>query len=200
MSSAFLTYLKEWELHHFPQPFLMLVRFLHDKKLFLMFNLNLLQCILRPFPHVLSLVRQKWSSPHLLWWSCREWRGFLSASFSPDWTLVPSPLVTFIFWFLHQLCCPFLQTLEQLNALLLVGDPKPNTVFKVKSHQCKVHSGNHIPCPAATLCLIQVRMPWAFWPLGHTAGSVHPAASPGPSLPGRFPQAHTAAWYHYEKH
>lgn len=102
MSSAFLTYLMGWELHHFPQPFLMLVHFLHDKKFFLMFNLNLPQCILRPFPLVLSLVvRQKWStcsSLHLLWWSCRERRGFLSASFSPDWTL--SSLSSHNFYFL----------------------------------------------------------------------------------------------------
>jgi len=36
----------------------------------------------------------------------------------------------------HQPCCPSLDTLQQLNVLLVVRDPKLNTVLEVRPHQC----------------------------------------------------------------
>jgi len=36
----------------------------------------------------------------------------------------------------HQLCCPSLNMLQGLNVLLLLRDPKSNTVLKVWPHQC----------------------------------------------------------------
>ncbi|KAK4818248.1 hypothetical protein QYF61_009423 [Mycteria americana] len=44
---------------------------------------------------------------------------------------------------LHQLHCPSLDTLQHLKVPLVVGGPKPNTVFQVQPHQ-----DDHFPSPA----------------------------------------------------
>ncbi|GAB0181768.1 hypothetical protein GRJ2_000642100 [Grus japonensis] len=49
---------------------------------------------------------------------------------------------------LHQLRCPSLDTLQHLNVFLVVRGPKPNTVLKVRPHQCRVQVDNHFPSPA----------------------------------------------------
>ncbi|KAK4818842.1 LOW QUALITY PROTEIN: hypothetical protein QYF61_020061 [Mycteria americana] len=49
---------------------------------------------------------------------------------------------------LHQLRCPSLDTQEHLNVSLVVRGPKPNTVFKVQPHQCRVQGHDHFPSPA----------------------------------------------------
>ncbi|KAK4811651.1 hypothetical protein QYF61_022744 [Mycteria americana] len=49
---------------------------------------------------------------------------------------------------LPQLRCPSLDTLQQLNVLLVVRGPKLNTVFEVQPHQCRVQGDDHFPAPA----------------------------------------------------
>lgn len=41
-----------------------------------------------------------------------------------------------------------LDTLQHLNILLAVMDPKLNTELKVQHHQCRVHGEIHCPVPA----------------------------------------------------
>ncbi|KAK4810573.1 hypothetical protein QYF61_004536 [Mycteria americana] len=48
----------------------------------------------------------------------------------------------------HQLCCPSLDTLQHLNVSLVVRDPKLNTVFEVRPHQCQVQGHDSFPSPA----------------------------------------------------
>ncbi|KAK4831237.1 hypothetical protein QYF61_016335 [Mycteria americana] len=47
-----------------------------------------------------------------------------------------------------QLRCPSLDTLQHLNVSLVVRGPKPNTVFEVWPHQCRVQGHDHFPSPA----------------------------------------------------
>lgn len=48
---------------------------------------------------------------------------------------------------------------EQLNVLLVVRGPKPNTVFDVWPHQIRVQGDKHFLALLATLFLMQARMP-----------------------------------------
>ncbi|KAK4830327.1 hypothetical protein QYF61_010091 [Mycteria americana] len=62
---------------------------------------------------------------------------------------LPQPLLMrLLLQTLHQLHCPSLDTLQHLNVPLVVGGPKPNTVFKVQPHQCRVQGHDHFPSPA----------------------------------------------------
>ncbi|KAK4831915.1 hypothetical protein QYF61_020292 [Mycteria americana] len=62
---------------------------------------------------------------------------------------LPQPLlIRLLLQTLHQLCCPSLDTLQHLNVSLVVGGTKPNTVFKVRPHQCRVQGHDHFPTPA----------------------------------------------------
>ncbi|KAK4825006.1 hypothetical protein QYF61_022952 [Mycteria americana] len=58
----------------------------------------------------------------------------------------PQPLlIRLLLQTLHQLRCPPLDTLQHLNVSLVVGDPKLNTVFEVRPHQCRVQGHDHFP-------------------------------------------------------
>ncbi|KAK4829704.1 hypothetical protein QYF61_006079 [Mycteria americana] len=57
-------------------------------------------------------------------------------------------LSTTSFQTLHQLCCLSLDLLQHLNVSLVVGGPKLNTGFEVRSHQCRVQGHDHFPTPA----------------------------------------------------
>ncbi|KAK4827577.1 hypothetical protein QYF61_019479 [Mycteria americana] len=57
-------------------------------------------------------------------------------------------LIRLLLQTLHQLRCPSLHTLQHLNVSLVVGDPKPNTVFEVRPDQCRVQGDDHFPTPA----------------------------------------------------
>ncbi|KAK4811173.1 hypothetical protein QYF61_019804 [Mycteria americana] len=57
-------------------------------------------------------------------------------------------LIRLLLQTLHQLRCPSLDTLQHLNVSLVVGGPKPNTVFEVQPHQGRVQGHNHFPSPA----------------------------------------------------
>ncbi|KAK4823572.1 hypothetical protein QYF61_003576 [Mycteria americana] len=62
---------------------------------------------------------------------------------------LPQPLlIRLLLQTLHQLRCPSLDTLQHLNVPLVVRGPKLNTVFEVRSHQCRVQGHNHFPSPA----------------------------------------------------
>ncbi|KAK4831064.1 hypothetical protein QYF61_015121 [Mycteria americana] len=62
---------------------------------------------------------------------------------------LPQPLlIRLLLQTLHHLRCPSLDTLQHLNVPLVVGGPKPNTVFKVRPHQCRVQGHDHFPSPA----------------------------------------------------
>ncbi|KAK4810277.1 hypothetical protein QYF61_015307 [Mycteria americana] len=61
----------------------------------------------------------------------------------------PQPLlIRLLLQTLPQLRCPSLDTLQQLNVLLVVRGPKVNTVFEVRPHQCRVQGHDHFPSPA----------------------------------------------------
>ncbi|KAK4807208.1 hypothetical protein QYF61_024328 [Mycteria americana] len=61
----------------------------------------------------------------------------------------PQPLlIRLMLSTLHQLPCPSLDTLQHLNVFLVVRGPKPNTVFKVRSHQCQVQKDDHFSSSA----------------------------------------------------
>ncbi|KAK4823970.1 hypothetical protein QYF61_008356 [Mycteria americana] len=61
----------------------------------------------------------------------------------------PQPLlIRLVLQTLYQLYCPSLDTLQELNVLLVVKGPKLNTVFEVRSHQCRVQGHDHFPTPA----------------------------------------------------
>ncbi|KAF1466761.1 Conserved oligomeric Golgi complex subunit 5, partial [Megadyptes antipodes antipodes] len=57
-------------------------------------------------------------------------------------------LIRLVLQTLHELRCPSRDTLQHLNVLLVVRDPKLNTVFKVRPHQCRVQGHDHFPTPA----------------------------------------------------
>ncbi|KAK4831914.1 hypothetical protein QYF61_020291 [Mycteria americana] len=61
----------------------------------------------------------------------------------------PQPLlIRLVLQTLHQLRCPSLDMLQHLNVFLVVRDPKLNTVFEVRPHQCRVQGDNLFPTPA----------------------------------------------------
>ncbi|KAK4828214.1 hypothetical protein QYF61_024648 [Mycteria americana] len=61
----------------------------------------------------------------------------------------PQPLLRrLLLQTLHQLRCPSLDTLQQLNVSLVVGGPKLNTGFEVRPHQCRVQGRDLFPSPA----------------------------------------------------
>ncbi|KAK4831150.1 hypothetical protein QYF61_015453 [Mycteria americana] len=61
----------------------------------------------------------------------------------------PQPLlIRLLLQTFHQLRCPSLVTLQHLNVLLVLRDPKLNTGFKVQPHQCQVQGHDHFPSPA----------------------------------------------------
>ncbi|KAK4810059.1 hypothetical protein QYF61_007223 [Mycteria americana] len=61
----------------------------------------------------------------------------------------PQPLlVRLLLQTLHQLRCPSLDTLQQLNVLLVMRGSKLNTVFEVWPHQCRVQGHDHFLSPA----------------------------------------------------
>ena len=47
----------------------------------------------------------------------------------------------------HQPRCPSLDTLQQLDVLLVVRDPKLNIVLEVRPQQCRVKGHDHVPTP-----------------------------------------------------
>ncbi|KAK4807082.1 hypothetical protein QYF61_018423 [Mycteria americana] len=57
-------------------------------------------------------------------------------------------LIRLLLQTLHQLHCPFLDTLQHLNVPLVVEGPKRNTVFKVWPHQRRVQGHDHFRIPA----------------------------------------------------
>ncbi|KAK4807083.1 hypothetical protein QYF61_018424 [Mycteria americana] len=57
-------------------------------------------------------------------------------------------LIRLLLQTLHQLRCPSLDTLQHLNVFPVLRGPKPNTVFEVQPHQCRVQGHNHFPTPA----------------------------------------------------
>ncbi|KAK4810786.1 hypothetical protein QYF61_008758 [Mycteria americana] len=57
-------------------------------------------------------------------------------------------LSTTSFQTLHQLRCSSLDALQHLNVFLVVRGPKPNTVFEVRPHQCRVQGYDHFPSPS----------------------------------------------------
>ncbi|KAK4830944.1 hypothetical protein QYF61_014403 [Mycteria americana] len=121
------------------------------KKLFLILNLNLPWCNLRPFLLVLLLVsgRRDRHPPryNLLSESDKvsPQPPFLQAK-QPQ---LPQPLlIRLLLQTLHQLRCPSLDTLQHLNVSLVVRSPKLNTGFEVRPHQCRVQGDNHFPSPA----------------------------------------------------
>ncbi|KAK4807192.1 hypothetical protein QYF61_024312 [Mycteria americana] len=62
---------------------------------------------------------------------------------------LPQPLlIRLLLQTLHQLRCPSLDTVQHLNVPLVVGGPKPNTVFEVRPHQRRVQGHDHFPSPA----------------------------------------------------
>ncbi|KAK4824589.1 hypothetical protein QYF61_016834 [Mycteria americana] len=93
-------------------------------KLFLISNLNLPWCNLRPFPLALLLVVVESNKvfPQPL---------FLQAE-QPQFPQLP--LIRLVLQTLHQLCCPSLDTLQHLNVFLIVRGPKLNTVFEGHDH------------------------------------------------------------------
>ncbi|KAK4824318.1 LOW QUALITY PROTEIN: hypothetical protein QYF61_013593 [Mycteria americana] len=123
------------------------------KKFFLIPNLSLPWCNLRPFPLILSLVTWERDRPPPLYnlLSVVESNKvspqppFLQAKQSqlPQLLLIRLLLQT-----LHQLRCPSLDMLQHLNVSLVVGGPKLNTVFEVRPHQCRVQGHDHFPSPA----------------------------------------------------
>ncbi|KAK4814498.1 hypothetical protein QYF61_020860 [Mycteria americana] len=61
----------------------------------------------------------------------------------------PQPLlIRLVLQTLPQLRCPSLHTLQPLNVSLVVRDPKLNTAFEVRPHQCRVQGHDHFPSPA----------------------------------------------------
>ncbi|KAK4831675.1 hypothetical protein QYF61_018672 [Mycteria americana] len=61
----------------------------------------------------------------------------------------PQPfLIRLMLQTLHQLRCPSLDTLQQLDVSLVVRGPKLNTGFEVQPHQCQVQGDDHFPSPA----------------------------------------------------
>jgi len=48
----------------------------------------------------------------------------------------------------HQPRCPSLDTLQNLNVLLVVRGPKLNTALQVQPHQCRVQGHDHLLTPA----------------------------------------------------
>ncbi|KAK4827063.1 hypothetical protein QYF61_013704, partial [Mycteria americana] len=58
-------------------------------------------------------------------------------------------LIRLVLQTLHQLRCPSLDTLQQLNVPLVVRGPTLNTVFEVRPHQCRVQGHNHFPTPVS---------------------------------------------------
>ncbi|KAK4828611.1 hypothetical protein QYF61_000063 [Mycteria americana] len=121
------------------------------KKNFLISSLNLPWCNLRPFPLVLSLVTwEKRPTP-------TSFQGVVeSDKVSPQPPFLQAKqsqlpqllLIRLLLQTLHQLRCPSLDTLQHLNVSLVVGDPKLNTVFEVRPHQCQVQGHDHFPSPA----------------------------------------------------
>ncbi|KAK4821778.1 LOW QUALITY PROTEIN: hypothetical protein QYF61_000839 [Mycteria americana] len=110
------------------------------KKFFLISNLNLPWCNLRPFPLVLSLVTwDKRPTPTSLQPESNK------VSPQPPFLQAKRPqfsqplLIRLLLQTLHQLRCPSLHTLQHLNVSLVVRDPKLNTVFE---------GHNHFPSPA----------------------------------------------------
>ncbi|KAK4811170.1 hypothetical protein QYF61_019801 [Mycteria americana] len=72
-----------------------------------------------------------------------------TTSFQAKQSQLPQPLlIRLLLQTLHQLRCPSLDTLQHLNVPLVVGGPKPNTVFEVRPHQCRVQGHDHFPSPA----------------------------------------------------
>ncbi|KAK4816221.1 hypothetical protein QYF61_013459 [Mycteria americana] len=62
---------------------------------------------------------------------------------------LPQPLlIRLLLQTLHQLPCPSLDTLQNLNVSLVVRGPKLNAVFEVRPHQCRVQGHDHFPSPA----------------------------------------------------
>ncbi|KAK4810721.1 hypothetical protein QYF61_007695 [Mycteria americana] len=62
---------------------------------------------------------------------------------------LPQPLLyELLLQTLHQLRCPSLDSLQHLNVSLVARGPKPNTVFEVRPHQCRVQGHDHFPSPA----------------------------------------------------
>ncbi|KAK4823264.1 hypothetical protein QYF61_000231 [Mycteria americana] len=57
-------------------------------------------------------------------------------------------LIRPVLYMLHQLFCSSFDTLQHFNVLLVVRGPKPNTVFEVQPHQCRVQGYDHFPSPA----------------------------------------------------
>ncbi|KAK4828081.1 hypothetical protein QYF61_023141 [Mycteria americana] len=73
-----------------------------------------------------------------------------TTSFQAKQPQFPQPLlIRLVLQTLHQLRCPSLDTLQHLNVSLVVKGPKPNTVFEVRPHQCRVQGDNHFPTRAA---------------------------------------------------
>jgi len=60
----------------------------------------------------------------------------------------PQPGTGLVLQTLHQPCCSSLDMLQDLNVLLVMRGPKPNTVLQVRPHQCGVQGHDHLATPA----------------------------------------------------
>lgn len=123
------------------------------RKLFSIFNLNLLWCKLRPLLLVLLLaIWEKMPAPSSAQPPFRELEqviGSPPASFPPEWTH-PAPCSA-----PHQsyspdpspALFPSLDMLQCLNILFVVRGPKLSIGFEVWSHHCQVQGVDHCPDP-----------------------------------------------------
>ncbi|KAK4809986.1 hypothetical protein QYF61_004438 [Mycteria americana] len=57
-------------------------------------------------------------------------------------------LIRLLLQTLHQLRCPSLDMLQHLKVSLVMRGPKPNTVFELQPHQCRVQGHDPFPSPA----------------------------------------------------
>ena len=103
------------------------------KKFFIISNLNLSCCNLKPLPFILLLVTWEkrrtptsFQPPFIEGGNCRGQQGFLWAFFSPDWIIPVSSAVPHKTWAPDpsQLCCSSMDTLPALNIFLVVRGSK----------------------------------------------------------------------------
>ena len=174
---------------------------------FLISNLNLPWCNMRPFPLIACYLGEE-TNPHL---ATASFQAVVeSDKVSPQPPVLqakqlqfPQPLlIRLLLLTLHWLRCPSLDTLHHLNVLLVVRGPKLTTGLEVWPHQCQVQGDNHFPSPAGHA--IPDTSQDAVGLLGHLGtlpAHIQLAVTQHPQvlfLPGSFaatlPQACSIAW------
>ncbi|KAK4832719.1 LOW QUALITY PROTEIN: hypothetical protein QYF61_025208, partial [Mycteria americana] len=121
-------------------------------KFFLISNLNLPWCNLRPFPLVLSLVtwEKRPTPPRYTLLSESDEVSPQPPFLQAEQPQFPQPLpISLVLQTLHQLRCPSLDTLQPLNVSLVVRGPKLNTGFEATFEASFTIQGHdHFPSPA----------------------------------------------------